>query len=222
MSSHTSSAHRSGHRLRSSVGGGGRSDYSLYCPPPLPCQSAVHARPSREMPTTVPTTAETARGPRFCQQASAHCNTAGTLPSHDRSSRPRKSYLTVIPSPSVQIKCSQTRARYATSPLPARRSHHVAPQPSRVPAAIPLRVVLTSRSDTEGRCSVPCAPLPKPYPAPVPPYGDKWKPGSKNSPPRGVPGGVGAGRRSERLRLRLVRPVHGVDAGKVNRQAPAH
>ena len=103
------------------------------------------------MPTTAPTTAETDRGPRFCQQASAHCRTAGTLPSQDRSSRPRRSYLTVIPSPSVQIKCSQTRARYATSPLPARRSHHVAPHPSCVPAAIPLLVVLTSRSDTEGR-----------------------------------------------------------------------
>jgi len=117
----------------------------LRCP-----NNTAPAPPSSAATTTAHITAETARGPRFCQQASAHCNTAGTLPSHDRSSRPRRSYLTVIPSPSVQIKCSQTRARYATSPLPARRSHHVAPQPSCVPAAIPLRVVLTSRSDTEG------------------------------------------------------------------------
>jgi hypothetical protein len=53
----------------------------------------------------------------------------------------------------VQIKCSQTRARYATSPLPARRSHHVAPQPSRV--SPPFRCGWCSPPGVtrKGRCS---------------------------------------------------------------------
>ena len=66
------------------------------------------------MPTTVPTTAETARGPHFCQQTSAHCRTAGIQSSPEMSSPRVVAYPTSTPWPRRSTALSRRSGQSVT------------------------------------------------------------------------------------------------------------